>query len=81
MVAFLDIEEAFNNSQPQAIINELDQLGVDPLLKSVIDQLLRCRIIKTTLGAQTILRTVARGIIISSSMEYCNKSFAPKISR
>ena len=50
MVAFLDIEGAFNNMQPQAILNELDHLGVHPLLKSVIDQLLRCRIIKTTLG-------------------------------
>ena len=60
MVAFLDIEGAFNNIQPQTIINELDQL-VHPLLKSVIDQLLRCRIIKTTLGSQTILRSVARG--------------------
>ena len=55
MVAFLDIEGAFNNIQPQTILNELDQLGVHPLLKSVIDQLLRCRIINTTLGFQTIL--------------------------
>ena len=30
MVAFLDIEGAFNNIQPQAIPNELDQLGVPP---------------------------------------------------
>ena len=60
MVAFLDIEGAFNNIQPQTILNELDQL-VHPLLKSVIDQLLRCRITKTTLGSQTILRSVARG--------------------
>ena len=41
MVAFLDIEAAFNNIQPQAILNELDQLGVQPSLKSIIDQLLR----------------------------------------
>ena len=61
MVGFLDIEEAFNNIQLQAILNELDHLGVHPLLKSVIDQLLRWRIIKTTLGSQTILRSVARG--------------------
>ena len=38
MVAFFDIEGAFNNIQPQAILNELDHLGVHPLLKSVIDQ-------------------------------------------
>ena len=38
MVAFLDIEGAFNNIQLQAILNELDNLGVHPLLKSVIDQ-------------------------------------------
>ena len=61
MVAFLDIEGAFNNIQPQDILNELDNLGVHPLLKSVGDQLLRCRIIMTTLGSQTILRSVARG--------------------
>ena len=61
MVAFLDIEGAFNNIQPQAILNELVHLGVHQLLKSVIDQLLRCRIIKTTLGSQAILRFVARG--------------------
>ena len=41
MVAFLDIKEAFNNIQPQAILNKVDHLGVHPLLKSVIDQLLR----------------------------------------
>ena len=54
MGAFLDIELAFNNIQPKAILNELDHLGVHLLLKSVMDQLLRCRIIKTTLGSQTI---------------------------
>ena len=41
MVAFLDIEGAFNNIQPQAILNEMDHLGVHFFLKSVIDQLLR----------------------------------------
>ena len=65
MVAFLDIERAFNNIQPQAILNKLDNLGLHPLLKSVIDQLLRYRIIKTTLGSQTILRSVARGGALS----------------
>ena len=40
MVAFLNIEEAFNSIQPQAILYELDHLGIHPLLKSVIDQLL-----------------------------------------
>ena len=39
MVAFLDIEGAFNKIQHQAILNKLDHLGVQPLLKSVIDQL------------------------------------------
>ena len=61
MIAYLGIEGAFNNIQPQAILNEMDHLGVHPLLKSVIDQLLRYRIIKTTLGSQTITRSVARG--------------------
>ena len=51
MAAFLDIEVASNNIQPQAILNELDHLGFRPLLKSVSDQLLRYRIIKTTLGS------------------------------
>ena len=64
MVAFLNIEAAFNNIKPQAILNEVDQLGVHPLLKSVIDQQqIRCRIIKTTLGSQTILRSLARGTL------------------
>ena len=45
----------------QIIPNELDQLGVHPLLKSVIDHLLRCRIIKTAFASQTILKWVARG--------------------
>ena len=35
---------------------------IHPLLKSLIAQLLRCRIIKTTLGTQIILRIAARGI-------------------
>ena len=48
MVAFLDIEAAFNNIQPQAILNELDQLRIQQLLKSVIDQPLRYKSIKTT---------------------------------
>ena len=60
MVAFLDIEGAINNIQPQAILNELDHLAVHPLLKSIIDQLLRCRIIKTTLDFQTIQTSAAR---------------------
>ena len=62
MIAFRNIEEAFNNIQTQAILNELDHLGVHNLLKCVIDQLLSCRIIKTTLAAQTIQRSVSRGI-------------------
>ena len=37
MVAFLDMEGAFNNIQPQAILNELDQLGVHAILKPVIE--------------------------------------------
>ena len=61
MVAFLDIAGAFNNILPQAILNDQDHLGVQPLLKSVIDELLRCGIIKTTLGSQTIQRSVSRG--------------------
>ena len=61
MVAFLDIVGTFNNIQSKAILNELDNLMVHPLLKSIIDKLLRCRIIKTILGSQTILRSVARG--------------------
>ena len=61
MVVFLVIEGAFNKIQPQAILNELDHLGDHPLLKSVINQLFRCRIIKTTLVSRTILRSVARG--------------------
>ena len=36
MVAFPDIGEAFNNIQPQAILNELDNLMVHPLLKTSI---------------------------------------------
>ena len=32
MVAFFAIEAAFNNIQPQAILNELDNLGGHPLL-------------------------------------------------
>ena len=72
MVAFLDIKGAFNNIQPHAILKELDHIGVHPLLKSVIDQLLKCRIIKTTLGSQTIQRSVARstsqGGVLSSHL-------------
>ena len=68
MAAFLDIEGAFINIQPQAILNELDHLGVDPLLKSNVDQLLRCRLIKTTLGTQTIQRSVVRGISLAGDL-------------
>ena len=56
MVAFLDIEGAFNNIQLQAILNELDHLGILPLLKSLVDQLLRCRIIKIEFGNSVAIK-------------------------
>ena len=74
MAAFLDIEGAFINIQPQAILNELDHLGVDPLLKSNVDQLLRC----TKIGCK---RHLAGWRFISPIMEYCNKSFGPQTHR
>lgn len=61
MVAFMDIEGAFNNVTPSAIINALDGLGVDKALGALIYQLLTGRIISATLGAASIQRSVKIG--------------------
>jgi len=42
LIAFLDIEGAFNNVVPEAITGALTNLGIESRLLGLIDQLLTC---------------------------------------
>ena len=61
LVAFLDIEGAFNNIQPKAILSALKDLGISEPLRKLIEQMLLGRSIISTLGASTMYRSVRRG--------------------
>ncbi|XP_041449660.1 LOW QUALITY PROTEIN: uncharacterized protein LOC121404391, partial [Drosophila obscura] len=61
LIAFLDIEGAFNNVIPGAITEALTDLGVDRHLMMLIDQLLTCRTVTSSMGSSTQSRYVNRG--------------------
>jgi len=53
LIAFLDIERAFNNVLPTAITESLTELGVEPPMVKLIHKLLISRMVTTTLGTST----------------------------
>ncbi|XP_032311701.1 uncharacterized protein LOC116656358 [Drosophila ananassae] len=53
-------EGDFNNVLPNTITSTLRTLGVDPLV-GLIDQLLTCRTVMSSLGTSSLRRTVSRG--------------------
>ncbi|SPP90046.1 Hypothetical predicted protein, partial [Drosophila guanche] len=55
------IEGAFNNVIPEAITEALTDLGVDCHLVMLIDQLLTCRTVTSSMGSSTQSRYVNRG--------------------
>ena len=61
LIAFLDIEGAFNNVLPEAITEALTNLGIENRLVGLISQLLTCRAVTSTLGSSTLTRYVSRG--------------------
>lgn len=61
MVAFLDIEGAFNNVIPDSIIEALSSLGVKHGIVLMVENLLANRRITSELGTSTISRFVNRG--------------------
>lgn len=61
LVAFLDIEGAFNNILPKAITDALSDLRISEALVNFIEQLLLCRFVNSTLGNSEIRRSVHRG--------------------
>ncbi|XP_037931163.1 uncharacterized protein LOC119665977 [Teleopsis dalmanni] len=61
IVAFVDIEGAFNNILPSAIASALSRLGVEDALISFIGQLLTGRIIEAQMGVSATHRRVNRG--------------------
>jgi len=61
LIAFLDIEGAFNNVLPTAITEFRTELGVEPPMVRLIHKLLRSRMVTATLGTSTQTRLVNRG--------------------
>jgi len=61
LIAFLDIEGAFNNVLPTAITESRTELEVEPPTVGLIHKLLISRMITATLGTSTQTRLVNRG--------------------
>ena len=61
LVAFLDIEGAFNNVTMEAILESLDKQGIDNTLKRWIANMLSSRIVSSQLGSHNICRATQRG--------------------
>jgi len=61
LIAFLDIEGAFNNVLPTAITESLTELGVEPPMVRLIHKLLISRMVTATLETSTQTRLVNRG--------------------
>ncbi|GBP08776.1 Retrovirus-related Pol polyprotein from type-1 retrotransposable element R1 [Eumeta japonica] len=61
MVAFMDIEGAFNNVDPMAVVGALEQLGVDQSTVQLISRMLMRRTITSRIGATSVTREVCRG--------------------
>ena len=78
LVAFLDIEGAFNNVTPEAIKMSLEGLGIHQSVISLIWRLLTNRVIISNMGASTVYRVANRGTpqgggALTSSLEYRRK--------
>jgi len=61
LAAFTDIEGAFNNILPDAILSELMSLKVDSSITRLVRQLLLDRVIVAELGCSRVVATVCRG--------------------
>jgi len=61
LIAFLDIEGAFNNVLPTAITESLTELRVEPPMVGLIHKLLISRMVTATLGTSTQTRLVNKG--------------------
>lgn len=61
LVAFLDIEGAFNNVKLEAIINSLESINVDKAISSWIAKMLVSREIHSTIGDSSLRKYVSRG--------------------
>jgi ribonuclease HI len=61
MVAFLDIEGAFNNITPNSIVAALSSLGVNQAIVSLVGNLLTSRRITSNMGTSVESRFVNRG--------------------
>ena len=61
LIAFLDIEGAFNNVHPQAIMRGLQKLNIATHLGKLIHFMLTNRKVLSTLGSSTTGREVSRG--------------------
>jgi len=61
LIAFLNIEGAFNNVLPTAITESLTDVGVEPPMVRLIRKLLISRMVTATLGTSTQTRLVNRG--------------------
>jgi len=61
LIAFLDIEGAFNNVLHIAITESLTELGVEQPMVGLIHKLLISRMVTATLGTSTQTRLVNRG--------------------
>ena len=61
MVSFLDIEGAFNNVEPNAIITAMSSFGVHESICRLVENLLTQRRISATLGSTNLKRFVGRG--------------------
>ncbi|XP_065359422.1 uncharacterized protein LOC135953441 [Calliphora vicina] len=61
LVAFLDIEGAFNNVTPETILSALGGLDIDQSIICFIGRLLTNRVIISSMGTATIFRLANRG--------------------
>ena len=61
LVAFLDIEGAFNNVNPSAITTALTDLGVIDPIVDLIKNLLTSRVVGSSMGSSSTQRYVSRG--------------------
>jgi len=61
LIAFLDIEGAFNNVLPTSITESLTELGVKLLMVGLIHKLLISRMVTATLGTSAQTRLLSRG--------------------
>ncbi|GBP04041.1 hypothetical protein EVAR_91106_1 [Eumeta japonica] len=61
MVAFAGVEGAFNFVDPMAVLEALEQLGVDQSTVQLISRMLMRRTITSRIGATSVTREVCRG--------------------